>query len=236
MTKLDNTTITLIIIAVLVVLYLMYGNGGAINNMGYVTGPEFDIDDDVREGYDADTISNDSYTNSTVSNDSTDNSSGTSYDSSQKKMTGRNSIVNKGGDPVKYSYSGGSRGGSFDESLDNMFTGRQPNESDGVQPMQNGADGYAGFKSNGDNSVDDMFNAGNLLPKQQNDWFEVHNNVNVKNSHLINVYRPVGANTVSGSLRNPTYDFRGDIANPKYVVSPWLQSTISPDHNTKGLC
>jgi len=237
--KLDNTSITLIIIAVLVVLYLMYGNSDAINNMGYVS-----RDSDVSMDVDADD-SVDNSTNGTVdtvSNDSSedsDESSSTSYDESmQQKMTGRNSIINTGEDRSRVSYSEGSRGGSFDESLEKMLSGSQA-EFTGVQPLQNsGMDGYAGFQSAGSGSgnADDMFNAGSLLPAQQTDWFEVHNNVNVKNSHLINVYRPVGANTVSGSLRNASHDFRGDIANPKYVVSPWLQSTISPDHNNKGLC
>lgn len=238
---LDNTSITLIIIAVLVVLYLMYGNGDAINNMGYVTRSS-DVSMDSDENGDDDSMDNSTTgTIDTASNDSSDDSDGsssTSYESMQRKMTGRNSIINNGGDPAKLSYSEGSRGGSFDESLEKMLSGSQA-EFTGVQPVQNsGSDGYAGFQSSGSGSggADDMFNAGSLLPAQQTDWFEVHNNVNVKNSHLINVYRPVGANTVSGSLRNASHDFRGDIANPKYVVSPWLQSTISPDHNNKGLC
>ena len=38
------------------------------------------------------------------------------------------------------------------------------------------------------------------------------------------------------SLKNPTYDFRGTIANPKYNVSPWMNSTYEPDYNVKPLC
>jgi hypothetical protein len=237
--KLDNTSITLIIIAVLVVLYLMYGNGNAVDNAGYVAsssegvldGDEEDEDYEVSD----DTSDNATYTTADSTTVDSDESSA-SYESLQRKMTGRNSILNNGGVPVKSSYADGTRGGSFDASLDTILAGSKVSGSSGVEPMEyEGADGYAGFKSSGA-SADDMFNSGSLLPAQQTDWFEVHNNVNVKNSHLINVYRPVGANTVAGSLRNASWDFRGDISNPKYVVSPWMQSTISPDNNIKGLC
>ena len=239
--KLDNTSITLIIIAVLVVLYLMYGNGDAVNNIGYVASSSEGVvdEDDDEEDYDTGDETTDNATGTTADSmtSSGDESSSESYESLQRKMTGRNSIMNNGGVPVKSSYADGTRGGSFDTSLDKMLAGSQTSGSAGVEPMEyEGTDGYAGFKSSGNVGADDMFNSGSLLPAQQTDWFEVHNNVNVKNSHLINVYRPVGANTVSGSLRNASWDFRGDIANPKYVVSPWMQSTISPDHNIKGLC
>ena len=46
----------------------------------------------------------------------------------------------------------------------------------------------------------------------------------------------MGANTISGSLRNGTHDIRGDIVNPKIPVSPWGNSTIEPDTNIKGIC
>ena len=221
----------------------MYGNGDAVNNSGYVASSSNGVVDDEEdysmneETVDDETSDNaNGITADSVTSGSDDSSSG-SYESLQRKMTGRNSIINNGGVPVKSSYADGTRGGSFDASLDNMLSGNQSSGSSGVEPMEPVCtDGYAGFKSSGNVGTDDMFNSGSLLPAQQTDWFEVHNNVNVKNSHLINVYRPVGANTVAGSLRNASWDFRGDIANPKYVVSPWMQSTISPDHNIKGLC
>ena len=85
---------------------------------------------------------------------------------------------------------------------------------------------------------DDLFNADNFLPKDTNqDWFEVMPEpISIKNRHLINVSRPIGVNTVGNSLRNPSYDVRGTPPCPKFVVSPWMQSTIEPDYNIKGLC
>ena len=60
--------------------------------------------------------------------------------------------------------------------------------------------------------------------------------ISAKHRHLINVSRPVGVNTIGNSLRNASWDLRGSPPCPKFVVSPWQQSTIEPDYNIKGLC
>lgn len=85
---------------------------------------------------------------------------------------------------------------------------------------------------------EDIFKTDNFLPKETNqDWFEVMPEpISVKNRHLINVSRPVGVNTIGNSLRNASWDIRGSPPCPKFVVSPWQQSTIEPDYNIKGLC
>lgn len=75
-----------------------------------------------------------------------------------------------------------------------------------------------------------------LLPVEEKDWFEDVTPTRIKNRHLINIYRPVGVNTISTSLKNPSLDIRGNPANPKTVVSPFLNSSIEPDHNLRGLC
>jgi len=75
-----------------------------------------------------------------------------------------------------------------------------------------------------------------LLPVEEKDWFEDVTPTRIKNRHLINIYRPVGVNTVSTSLKNPSLDIRGNPPNPKTVVSPFLNSSIEPDHNIRGLC
>ncbi len=85
---------------------------------------------------------------------------------------------------------------------------------------------------------EDIFKSDNFLPKETNqDWFDVMPEpISVKNRHLINVSRPVGVNTIGNSLRNASWDIRGSPPCPKFVVSPWQQSTIEPDYNIKGLC
>jgi hypothetical protein len=86
--------------------------------------------------------------------------------------------------------------------------------------------------------LDEIFNSGNFLPKSKNnDWFEVlPEAISAKNRHLINVSKPIGINTIGTSLRNASWDIRGTPTCPKFVVAPWLQSTIEPDTNMKSLC
>lgn len=88
-------------------------------------------------------------------------------------------------------------------------------------------------------SVKDKHNIDDFLPQQEEkDWFETIETVNVKNSHLINIYRPIGVNTVGNTNRNSSYDIRGDggAIAPKYVVSPWMQSSYEPNLTQKTLC
>lgn len=81
----------------------------------------------------------------------------------------------------------------------------------------------------------DKFNAEDLLPNEKNnDWWEDVQTTTVKNRHLINIYRPVGINTIQSSLKNPSYDIRGAPPNPKTFVSPWNQSSYEPDINIKN--
>ena len=83
------------------------------------------------------------------------------------------------------------------------------------------------------------FNAGDLLPREVNqDWFETdfsHAQVGVDDANLVTTDRYiVGVNTVGNSLKNPSYDIRSAPPCPKFVVSPFLNSTIEPDFNIKG--
>lgn len=87
----------------------------------------------------------------------------------------------------------------------------------------------------------DNYNSKDFLPKQVNDeWFETDFSLakyQLNDDKLINTERyMIGINTVGQSLKNATYDIRGTIANPKIVVSPWLNSTYEPDFNLKPLC
>lgn len=76
-----------------------------------------------------------------------------------------------------------------------------------------------------------------FTPKEKRkDWFEVIDSIDVKNSQLINIYRPIGANTIGSSLKCAALDIRGNVPCPQTVVSPWLQSSIQPDNNLKSLC
>ena len=85
------------------------------------------------------------------------------------------------------------------------------------------------------------YDAKDYLPKEINDqWFDTdfsQAKFNINDDKLINTEKYViGVNTVGQSLKNASYDMRGTIANPKYTVSPWNNSTYEPDYNLKPLC
>ena len=79
------------------------------------------------------------------------------------------------------------------------------------------------------------------LPQEiQDKWFDTdftQAKFKMNNDKLINTDKYViGVDTVGQSLKNATWDLRGTIANPKYAVSPWNNSTYEPDYNLKALC
>lgn len=57
-------------------------------------------------------------------------------------------------------------------------------------------------------------------------WFE--DTSNTANDPII-VDRPVGVNTINSSLGPKTHDLKGQIPIPKFLVSPWCNSTYEPD-------
>lgn len=85
------------------------------------------------------------------------------------------------------------------------------------------------------------FDSSQFLPQEVNDeWFDTDftkAKYNLNDDKMINTNRYIiGVNTVGQSLKNPSYDIRGTIPNPKYTVSPWNNSTYEPDNNLKPLC
>jgi hypothetical protein len=85
----------------------------------------------------------------------------------------------------------------------------------------------------------EKYDSNSYLPQEkERDWFETIETVDVKNSHLINIYRPIGANTIGSTHKYAIYDIRGldKAVCPKMVVSPWLQSSAEPDRSSKSLC
>ena len=87
----------------------------------------------------------------------------------------------------------------------------------------------------------DKYNSKDFLPKQVNDeWFETDFSLakyQLNDDKLINTEKYIiGINTVGQSLKNASHDIRGTIPNPKFIVSPWNNSTYEPDFNLKPLC
>jgi hypothetical protein len=125
-------------------------------------------------------------------------------------------------------------------SIDQFFDSNRPEDYQGSYGPSPDGDGlYASFvpdKSKEKLTEKDKFDASALMPVESGmDWFDdPYEETTVKNSSLINIYRPVGVNTVQTSLKNPSHDLRGTEPNPKYPVSPWMQSSYEPDTNLRA--
>lgn len=149
-------------------------------------------------------------------------------------------------------YSGAMRGSlgpsdweDYYDHNNNVIGNSQTGENDKFLPIDETNGGYAVFKSKGRATCgsnqncepEDLFDVDKYLPQEvTDDWFEAPvEPVSVKNRHLINITKPIGINTIGTSLKNASYDLRAAPNNPKYVVSPWLQSSIEPDTNLKPL-
>jgi len=55
------------------------------------------------------------------------------------------------------------------------------------------------------------------------------------NQNFLAATQQIGVDTVLSSLKNPSYDIRNNIPNPISVVSPWMNSSITPDLERRPL-
>lgn len=96
------------------------------------------------------------------------------------------------------------------------------------------------FTKGNPEDIKDLFNIDKMLPKEiEADWFDtvpLEYSKKIKGTSLIHPKVHMGVNTVGTSKKYATHDLRGDIPNPKLYISPWLNSSIEPDTNIKGLC
>lgn len=82
--------------------------------------------------------------------------------------------------------------------------------------------------------------AKDLLPSADSknpDWFQLPNDkFNLLEAVELEIPEiKIGIDTVAQSRKNASYDIRTAPPNPKFVVSPWSNSTIEPDYNIKPL-
>jgi hypothetical protein len=158
----------------------------------------------------------------------------------------------KKGTYKKSSYRGGKRGSlgpsewdAYFDNNNNVIGNSQTGDNDKFLPLDESNGGFAVFKgpsgnvcgSNQNCQPEELFDVDKYLPQEVNDdWFEVQPEpISVKNRHLINITKPIGINTIGTSLKNASYDIRGAPACPKFVVSPFLNSSIEADTNLKPL-
>lgn len=117
-------------------------------------------------------------------------------------------------------------------------------------------DEYADFTSNNKNLNNNLthFDSADLLPKPDSatakypsdegwqykkgaNWDESNPQIKeVEGNAWLNERKFMGIYSTASSLRNATHDIRRDIPNPQMTVSPWQNTTILPDSNSKGLC
>lgn len=100
--------------------------------------------------------------------------------------------------------------------------------------------GLGNFKSQNETpnqKLMNMFNTNNYLPNKNydspklNEGFQILNNpTSVDNPNMIPTLKSIGVNTTVGNKRLSSHDLRGDpVSNPKTVVSPFNNSSVTPD-------
>lgn len=86
----------------------------------------------------------------------------------------------------------------------------------------------------------DRLTAADLLPKDaaNSQWAQVNpaGQGSVADQNFLTAGVHIGIDTIGQSLRNANLTIRPDPPNPQSVVSPWNQSTITPDVAIKSLC
>ena len=72
------------------------------------------------------------------------------------------------------------------------------------------------------------------VPGQQSWDINAPNNI-LANQNFLSATQQVGIDTILGSARNTSYDIRNNIPNPINVVSPWMNTSITPDLEKRPL-
>ena len=84
----------------------------------------------------------------------------------------------------------------------------------------------------------DTLSSAELLPRDPNSkWAQVNpsGQGELGDQNFLEAAFHIGTNTIGQSLRNPNLQLRSEPPCPQMKVSPWMQSTMEPDINRKGL-
>ena len=84
----------------------------------------------------------------------------------------------------------------------------------------------------------DTLTAAELLPGDANSkWAQVNpaGQGELGDQNFLEAGFHIGTNTIGQTLRNPNLQLRSEPSNPQLKVSPWMQTTIEPDSNRRGL-
>lgn len=244
-----NTAKTLLVlVAILAAVYLLFGQSNLMNfskpqeKERVVEEMEVDSEREADSEREVDSeMEEENNLPEEMSEESEETMVAKTEDPMARKFRSRNSGTN-----VKHSYAENPRGqvgpsdwdNYFDEN-NNVIAAGLEGSNDRFAPNASDDGNFAAFKGDGklkpgqEIDPEDLFDSNNYLPKEhRDDWYEVMPEpVSVKNRNLINVTRPIGVNTISTTKKNASYDIRGAPSCPKYVVSPFLNSSIEPDIN-----
>jgi hypothetical protein len=255
----DNTSLVIVFALILLLsLYYLFGSNPTHNegslpplNRGGKRGhskckPNLENDMIIDDETNDSEISGDNstHTDQSSNNSNDSDSADSSIEIIRERSMGMNGPFFRKKNGGKYKHDSYRALGSGDtlSKIDNQFKVQDvtKNYTDRFVPMNESDDDHApvNFKNN-KGTEKDKYNIDSYLPQEkEKDWFETIDTVNVKNSHLINLYRPIGANTIGSSHKEAIYDIRGldNAVCPKFVVSPWMQSSTEPDESLKSLC
>lgn len=84
----------------------------------------------------------------------------------------------------------------------------------------------------------DQLSPEDLLPGDANSTWAQSNPAgqgDLQDANFLNAGHLIGINTVGQTLRNANLGLRSEPPNPQVKVSPWMQTTIEPDSNRRGL-
>lgn len=124
--------------------------------------------------------------------------------------------------------------GAEPNSVPNMFAGIGDNLTLDVNMMD---PGLAKFAKQAPEARPKL-TASDLLPGYSKDsWFDNPDvGIKVEDANLMaDALAKIGVDTVGTTQKNPSYDLRGTIPCPKFVVGPWNNSSIEADINLKSL-
>jgi len=227
----EKTKILILLALVAFAVYFMSQNSKNSNTSSYSKLERFDSNNDMTKS-DMSELIDVNQSRSSVPDNSSNNMK---Y---EQKLKSQNSATSD--DYKSTTYQSGNRLNNT-SSLDSFFEGNvtEDNKNNNYTAFTDNDARYAAYSAGKDSNKlteKDKFDAGALLPSESNmDWFDdPYESTSVKASHLINIFRPVGVNTIQTSLKNPSHDLRGTEPNPKYPVSPWMNSSYEPDTNLKS--
>lgn len=158
-----------------------------------------------------------------------------------QKFQGRNKA--KTGEYKTVDYRDGTRGnlgpsdwGQYFDHNNNIIGNASSGQNDQFLPRDESNGGLAVFKTKGtatcgsNQSCDpeDLFNVEAVLPNEvTQDWFEVIDEpISIKNRNLINITKPIGVTSIGSFHKIASHDLRQQPINPKFVVSPWNNSSV----------